>query len=275
MRHFVDDDAAYLQWVADHPGGFVINTGRHPTPTYLKLHRSSCRTIRGLPAGGSTFTGDYTKLCGEREELEAFAHQLGGAAQPCGLCLAQPRPRKPAAGTGTASQPAPAAPTGDDRDGHQRSRWRAALTNPWAIAIGAPLIVAALIAIGAHVAALLRGDGSTLNGSVECVSGRSVVDVWIAASSGQSDSGYAHLGPITGSGLNYPAGPKAAFTYLLRHGGTYSVHVGCGGTAARWASKNFSPVLSGRTVHLECRDPTTRPVSGGVPEGRCTVTRPA
>jgi hypothetical protein len=101
MRHFVDDDAAYLEWLADHPTGFVINTGRNPSAAYLMLHRANCRTISGVPARGATFTGDYTKVCGGRDELEAFAGQLGGAVQACGLCLAQrarPGPLGPSGG---------------------------------------------------------------------------------------------------------------------------------------------------------------------------------
>lgn len=47
MRHFVDDDVAYLDWLADHPEGFVLNTGRNPSAAYLMLHRTSCGTIRG------------------------------------------------------------------------------------------------------------------------------------------------------------------------------------------------------------------------------------
>jgi hypothetical protein len=93
MRHFVNDDAAYLDWLAEHPTGFVINTGRNPSAAYLMLHRASCGTISGVPARGATFTGDYTKVCGSRDELEAFASQLGGAAHACGLCLAQPARR--------------------------------------------------------------------------------------------------------------------------------------------------------------------------------------
>jgi hypothetical protein len=87
MRHFVDDDVAYLDWLADHPEGFVLNTGRNPSAAYLMLHRASCGTIRGTPARGSTFTGDYSKVCGGREELDALADQLGGTATSCRLCL--------------------------------------------------------------------------------------------------------------------------------------------------------------------------------------------
>jgi hypothetical protein len=90
VERFVDDDPGYLDWLAGHPDGFVINTGRTPTAAYLMLHRAGCGTISGRPARGTTFTGDYAKVCGDRRELEEFADQLEGHAPPCGLCLNQP-----------------------------------------------------------------------------------------------------------------------------------------------------------------------------------------
>ena len=101
MRRFVDDDRGYLDWLDHHPDGFVINTERTPSAAYLMLHCAPCGTINGSPARGTTFTGDYIKLCGERDELEQFARHLGGHAQPCGLCLGQRGqsvPAKPARG---------------------------------------------------------------------------------------------------------------------------------------------------------------------------------
>jgi hypothetical protein len=76
MERFVDDDPGYLYWLAHHSDGFVINTGRTPTAAYLMLHRAGCGTINGRPARGTTFTGDYAKVCGDREELEESARQL-------------------------------------------------------------------------------------------------------------------------------------------------------------------------------------------------------
>jgi hypothetical protein len=87
MLHFVDDDAGYQQWLTTQPDGFVINTYRVPSTAYLVLHRSTCKTISGRPARGSGFMGEYSKVCGTREELERFADSLGGEAKPCGLCL--------------------------------------------------------------------------------------------------------------------------------------------------------------------------------------------
>lgn len=101
VQRFADDDRGYLDWLDQHSDGFVINTGRTPGAAYLMLHRAGCGTITGKPARGTTFTGEYVKVCGERDELEEYARHLGGDAHPCGLCLArrgQPVPARPAAG---------------------------------------------------------------------------------------------------------------------------------------------------------------------------------
>lgn len=82
MQRFVDDDHGYLNWLDHHPDGFVINTNRTPSASYLALHRASCGTITGTLARGKAFTGEYAKVCGERAELENFARQLGGRLEP-------------------------------------------------------------------------------------------------------------------------------------------------------------------------------------------------
>lgn len=88
MMDFAHDDAGYRDWLAKNPGCYVINTYMNPSPSYLKLHHVSCPSISRLQRGARTFTdGDYRKVCGERAELEAYARQLGGPAEPCPLCL--------------------------------------------------------------------------------------------------------------------------------------------------------------------------------------------
>jgi hypothetical protein len=89
VERFVDDDRGYGEWLGRHPDGFVLNTGRTPSAAYLVLHRAACGTISGRPARGATFTGEYAKICGTRDELEDFARELGGRARPCGLCSGQ------------------------------------------------------------------------------------------------------------------------------------------------------------------------------------------
>jgi hypothetical protein len=88
MVRFAHDDAGYRDWLVKHPGGYVINTYMNPSRSYLKLHHVSCTSISRLQRGAKTFTdGEYSKVCGGRAELEAYARQLGGAAEPCPLCL--------------------------------------------------------------------------------------------------------------------------------------------------------------------------------------------
>jgi hypothetical protein len=171
---------------------------------------------------------------------------------------------------GNAQIPLDAHEPGDSKQSEKRW-WRVALTSPWTVAITAPLIVAMIIG-GIHLATGKPPAGSSLilTGTVVCDSGRTVVAVWIAASSGAADSGLANLGTSVGASGQHP-GSTATYTYLLRHGGRYSAHVGCGGTASRWASANYSPLITGTTAHLSCEDPVGKPLDGVPPAGRCSV----
>lgn len=88
MVRFAHDDLGYRDWLAKNPRGYVINTYTNPSPGYLKLHHVSCKSISRLQRGAKTFTdGEYSKICGDRAALEAYAQQLGGVADPCPLCL--------------------------------------------------------------------------------------------------------------------------------------------------------------------------------------------
>jgi hypothetical protein len=79
MVHFLRNDAGYLEWLAKHPAGFVINTYATPSPGYVRLHHASCLSISRLQPGATTFTaGQYSKICGGRAELEEHARRLGG-----------------------------------------------------------------------------------------------------------------------------------------------------------------------------------------------------
>lgn len=87
VRTFEEDDSAYLSWIAANPDLCVLNTERVPKPSYLILHRATCRTISGSPARGARWTAEYTKRCGTKAELEHYARsELGGSARACGLC---------------------------------------------------------------------------------------------------------------------------------------------------------------------------------------------
>lgn len=87
MQRFVDDDAGFQSWIARYPDGYVLNTNRKPSPSYLILHRATCRTIAGDPISGSRWTGEYIKVCGDRAELERWARaEVGAAPKPCVHC---------------------------------------------------------------------------------------------------------------------------------------------------------------------------------------------
>jgi hypothetical protein len=167
--------------------------------------------------------------------------------------------------------PAPAAPAGTQRTG--RGWRRTGRFKPVAVV---SLLTVALLASGTYVLSQILGSqgGTTVTGSIICDSGQRVVGVWIAASTGQADSGFAHLGPPSPTAISYPIGSKGAYSYRLPHGGSYAVHVGCGGTAHNWATSDYSPLLSSRTVHLRCQAPV-KSTSGTSSRGQCIVTSAA
>jgi hypothetical protein len=59
----------------------VLNTTRRPSAAYLMLHRANCWTITRLHPQATTFTSDYSKLRGGRDELEACARKGSAGAR--------------------------------------------------------------------------------------------------------------------------------------------------------------------------------------------------
>ncbi len=88
VESFIANDTGYLSVVGGPSRRVRVNAARNPTPAYLVLHRTSCRSISGTLARGLRWTGDYVKICGRRHELEKFARRnVGGEARACGLCF--------------------------------------------------------------------------------------------------------------------------------------------------------------------------------------------
>jgi len=85
---FIDDDNGYLQWITANPEAFVVNCARKPGPTYLKLHRATCRTVTGTPANGQRWTTLYAKVCSASvQALRTLANEwVGGQLSPCRRC---------------------------------------------------------------------------------------------------------------------------------------------------------------------------------------------
>ena len=88
VRVFRDDESGYFAWLSTHPSGFVLNAARNPAPSYLILHRATCRTISGRSTRGGPWTGSYIKICGD-DELHIAAWtglHVGAAPTRCGVC---------------------------------------------------------------------------------------------------------------------------------------------------------------------------------------------
>ncbi len=133
-----------------------------------------------------------------------------------------------------------------------RPQQPARIRGSWlALAAAAALVLAFGARYVFRPASASRAD---VTGTVTCESGRPVIAIWIAALSGQRDSGYAHLGSAV-PGTTKPGGPTVTYTFRLAHGGGYVAHVGCGISHGHWDSANFSKVITGQQVTLHCADP--------------------
>lgn len=68
VQFFNDDDDGYQRWLADHPNGYVVNTSRTISPTYMVLHRATCRSIseyKPQHAPGAFTERDFVKACAD------------------------------------------------------------------------------------------------------------------------------------------------------------------------------------------------------------------
>jgi uncharacterized protein YggE len=88
VGEFRDDDEGYLRWLADHPGGYVVNVLRSYSKNTARLHRASCWAISGQSAKGVALTYQYVKVCAELlAELDRWAiDQVGEVIVRCGTC---------------------------------------------------------------------------------------------------------------------------------------------------------------------------------------------
>jgi hypothetical protein len=86
MDVFSDDDAGYLDWLAAHPDGHVLNTLSRYNPTVAKVHHAICRAINGHNPRGGKWTHPYIKVCADDvEELDQWPNVQ--TKQPISRCL--------------------------------------------------------------------------------------------------------------------------------------------------------------------------------------------
>jgi hypothetical protein len=89
VRSFLEDDAGYLAWAAEHPLGFVVNADRTLSPRSLTLHRASCASIGRPPAAGQSRTTNHRKVCAvDRDALVSWCREdIGADPGSCSHCL--------------------------------------------------------------------------------------------------------------------------------------------------------------------------------------------
>ena len=65
---FLDSEQNYLDWLANHPNGYVLNALSPPAEKYLVLHTAQCKSISSAKKGAhpAGFTGNsYFKVCAD------------------------------------------------------------------------------------------------------------------------------------------------------------------------------------------------------------------
>ena len=95
---FIGNDEAYLRWLGENQGGYVLNTHRAINPGYMVLHKATCGMIKstqGIPPGGFT-ERNYIKICSKAVGgLQSWAKQHG---RPDGTFSSHCNACKPAGG---------------------------------------------------------------------------------------------------------------------------------------------------------------------------------
>ena len=87
MLIIINDDPAYVSWIARHRQGFVVDSKRKPTRNGVILHRAICSVIKPHKRARLT-TGGHIKACSlDAAELECWAReQTGGGLTTCREC---------------------------------------------------------------------------------------------------------------------------------------------------------------------------------------------
>jgi hypothetical protein len=101
MIIFIHEDRGYLNWVAHHHQGFVLDGRRRPKANHLVLHRATCPDIKRANSKRTSWTkGAKLKACSmDRDELMNWAvDESGNSARPCEKC--RPALDTPKDGTG-------------------------------------------------------------------------------------------------------------------------------------------------------------------------------
>ena len=92
MEVFSNNDVGYRKWLSENRDGWVVNTGRSPSPDYMILHRADCYS--GILAfQHQNPTKDYTKWCStDRLELRREVPLKAGGGRVTEKCSCHNQP---------------------------------------------------------------------------------------------------------------------------------------------------------------------------------------
>jgi hypothetical protein len=87
---FQNDDEGYRSRLANHPEGFVLQTGNTRGSNEALIHTARCHSIVELPHGSTYTAGAYIKVCSDdRGQLRTWVrkNRERATARECQLCL--------------------------------------------------------------------------------------------------------------------------------------------------------------------------------------------
>jgi hypothetical protein len=89
MIIYLNEDRAFLAWLRQHRGGFVLDAQRNSQRSHRTLHRATCETIRRGTRRHWT-TSQRLKACSlDLAQLVQWASETGSPAESCAICCPQ------------------------------------------------------------------------------------------------------------------------------------------------------------------------------------------
>lgn len=91
VKVFQNDDVGYLEWVAKHEHGFVVNTDNPPSQSMYPMVHSAKHKVVSSPTRTNYTTDRYIKICGmELSKLDQFVNErYGRKLSRCQICLGE------------------------------------------------------------------------------------------------------------------------------------------------------------------------------------------
>lgn len=92
---FDGNDEAYQAWIAANPDGWILNTRRNLTPSYMVLHSAQCSSIHNyndMAQPGGFTERSFVKVCStEIEDLRSWVRNHGRSdgsfSNECSHCV--------------------------------------------------------------------------------------------------------------------------------------------------------------------------------------------